>query len=836
MSWLSRYQFDRVSFWLGFLTASLFWWILLRFRGLLPTLREFFNKQVRAANRKNLSAIEASLRQETLKRAQSMHLAHSLFSLDEIIIPPRLIAPPPLIEPEGLPPNETIADQVIPYLPDWPELSAQYSVTRLTLSQALQNNVHLAIIGQPGVGKTVALAYLASLVARHEPDAEQLADYFPILIHILDLSLDDTQNPLENLINAVCNQASLLLQSRVPGFIRSTVKQGKVLLLLDGLDELDTDSLPKICDYLKSLLSNYPNILAVTTASPDYIDGLGGIGIYPMAIASWSFTERNQFFEKWGILWSTLLSPEIIKQVEVESIDPHLIIKWLASENSYMSPLEWTLRVWSIFAGDLCGPTSTNALESYYLRLTKGSIPPSALGNVAIQMLQKGQASLSYGDIEKILTKFHPGEIEVDEATDSQNHSQTKEIKKDQKERKISSGDRVLSILLENGLMIEHANEQIRFVNPQIFGYLAGIAGDPNLSLDLNKNLYWSSKLQTLRYLAIQNKANNWMDEFLERDESLLFRNLLTSCRWANEVAPNTTWRTKVLRQLVTLINDEKLPVGVQGRIFAGLFCTNDNSLSLLYKQLLTSKSYVTRRFAALSCGATRDIKTMQDLIGLLNDLESDVRDSACLALAAIGDTHSIEAVVKALLHGEESLRLSAAEALANKQPDGNEILKEAIEMDDLMVRRAAVFGLSQIHEKWAYEILEKVSIQDGQWIVRNAAAQAMDSITRPNPFIPRYLPEPANSSWLIAFASKQGSGVSPNQSATGILLKALEVGKIEEQIASLNYLKQTQDDAIISSLYKVVSESDGPLQDACLYAIWYMSISGAKLPSLLIN
>ncbi|MDR3575130.1 MAG: HEAT repeat domain-containing protein [Anaerolineaceae bacterium] len=802
----------------------------------MPLLKEFINKQIQASNRRNLSGIENALRQETLKRAQSMHLARSLFSLDEIIIPPRLIAPPPLIEPDSPPPNETIANQIIPYLPDWPEFSAQYSLTSLTLSQALLNNVHLAIIGQPGCGKTVALAYLASIVARHDPEAEQLADYFPILLHILDLNLDLTQNPLDNLINAVSGQAGLLQQNRVPGLIRSIEKLGKILLLLDGVDELGPESIPPICEYLKSLTSKYPNILLVTTASPDYIDGLGDVGIYPMALAAWNFHERNQFIEKWGSLWTAELAPEITKQVSLDAVDTGLILNWLASDNSVLSSLEWTLKVWAIYAGDLSGPSSIRALEAYFLRLTKGTIPASALGNVAIQMFEKNQSTMGYGEIEKILTKFHPGGVEVVDETAEQNQNLPTNLKRNQKERKISSGDRALSVLLENGIVIEHASEQIRFVNPQIFGYLAGLAADTDWKFDLNKNGYWSAKLQTLRYLSSQNKANSWINEFIELDEAPLFRNLLICCRWLSEVAPNTNWRTKVLRKLVDLINDEKLPAGVHARIFAGLFSTSDSSLSLLYKQLLTSNSPVSRRFAALSCGAARDIKSMRDLIGLLNDQISEVRHAACLALAAVGDIPSIEAVAKALLHGDESLRLAAAEALANKPPDGDDMLKEAIEMNDLMVRRAAVFGLSQINKKWASELLEKVSVQDGQWIVRNAAAQAMESASRPNPYIPHYLPEPSSSSWLISFASKQGSGVSPNQSATGILLKALEIGKIDEQIAAINYLRQTQDEAVMASLCKIVSEAQSPLQDYCLYAIWYMSICGVKLPVPVAN
>jgi hypothetical protein len=93
-------------------------------------------------------------------------------------------------------------------------------------------------------------------------------------------------------------------------------------------------------------------------------------------------------------------------------------------------------------------------------------------------------------------------------------------------------------------------------------------------------------------------------------------------------------------------------------------------------------------------------------------------------------------------------------------------------------------------------------------------------------------MPEPANSSWLIAFASKQGREVSPDQPATSILLKAFGSGTIDEKIASINYLRQTQDDAVISAIYKVVIEAEGPLQESGLYAIWYFSLCGVKLPA----
>jgi HEAT repeat protein len=183
-------------------------------------------------------------------------------------------------------------------------------------------------------------------------------------------------------------------------------------------------------------------------------------------------------------------------------------------------------------------------------------------------------------------------------------------------------------------------------------------------------------------------------------------------------------------------------------------------------------------------------------------------------------------------MHGDEGLRLTAAECLAKSLPEGHEVLKEAIELEDILVRRAVVFGLSQIRELWVISLLEKVTIQDAQWVVRNGASQALEALQQPNPSIPHYLPDPADTPWLITFASKQGLGVSPNQPATDILLRALEAGDADEQVASLHYLRQTQEDRVMLELFKVIYGRQLPVREAAYNALWYLAISGATIPS----
>ena len=119
-------QLDRFSFWMGALAATLFWWFISGFREVWPNIKRAI--QTRSTNLHQLSAsgIEERLRRETLRQSQVLHLASPLFSLDEIILPPKLLA----LLPQANPEDPNLADdsitRTIAYTPDWPELAAIY--------------------------------------------------------------------------------------------------------------------------------------------------------------------------------------------------------------------------------------------------------------------------------------------------------------------------------------------------------------------------------------------------------------------------------------------------------------------------------------------------------------------------------------------------------------------------------------------------------------------------------------------------------------------------------------------------------------------------------------
>src|SRR5215216_1563652 len=156
---------DLFSFAVGFVAGILFTWLLSRIRPLLVQLRENAKERRQTAQTRRTSGLEDNFRRVTLRHAQGMHLAASLFSLDEILQEPRLIAPPARVEPGVVGIQEDIISQTLPYMPAFPEIAAIYRAPTLSLTEALKGGSNIVIVGAAGTGKTVALAHLASLAA-----------------------------------------------------------------------------------------------------------------------------------------------------------------------------------------------------------------------------------------------------------------------------------------------------------------------------------------------------------------------------------------------------------------------------------------------------------------------------------------------------------------------------------------------------------------------------------------------------------------------------------------------------------------------------------------------
>ena len=850
-----RFSLETFSFVVGFITATLFWWLMGRMRPLWGEIRENWKTSREEAKARRSTGVEDNHRRATFRRAQGMHLAASLFALNEIIEIPRLLAPPLRVEPGAPLITEDIVGRTVPYMPSWPEFAAIYQAPTLSLGQAISGGINLVITGQPGSGKSVALAHLASLAANHNSELGQQSEAIPFLYHIADLRLPEGENKediLNPILDATSNQASVLDLTRLPNFVEYTFKNGQALLLLDGFDELSPNEQGKVTNYLKTLLDAYPKIQVVTTGCPDHLDGLIGLGFEPLAIEPWNVKQQDSFIEKWGQLWTQTVASEAWSQEatgQSEEVDPLLINAWLATDNLTLSPLELTLKVWAGYAGDSLGPDVLDAIATHIRRLAPQKTPLAALETLGMQVALSAQAIFDSRSAREWVKNFELPEEE--ESLDGENEEgfdvgipdeekpKTGPLKGKKKTGPLGKPGQVpatsslLNKMTDSGLLVSHPDNRMRFLHPVLGSYLAGRAlVAVNADSSLLQQPDWAGKFLAMHYVAAHGDATNLVNTMLRQTEMPLHKPLFHVARWLRDAPREAPWRGKVFAQLATLLQTEGIPLTLRAQAVAAFYWSGDPGAAPLFRQFLKTHSFELVQLAALGSGAVRDLKAIDQLSSVLYAPSPATQRAGCLALVAIGTSPAMESVARALLQGEEDLRRAAAEALANDPNEGYSMLKEGITLADILLRRAVVYGLARVEEDWAVEALESIRVEDDQWVVRNSASEVLESKTQMDPRVPRPLTTPSETPWLIEFAGKQGVGISPGSPATEILLAALKSDVEEERLAALPYLKRMPNEGVVTSMYHAMYRDDPELREAIFLVLCELASGGVKLPT----
>lgn len=828
------------SFFLGFVSATIFWLLATRARPLWDEMRANFKEQREAAEGRKTNTVEENHRRITLRRAQGMHLAAQLFALDEVIQEPLIIAPMQNVEP-GMPPKfEDVISQTLPYLPAWPEIAAAYLPQTLTLAQALAGNAHIVIIGQPGVGKTVSLAHLASLAANRSETLGALNDHVPFLVHVADLKLPiaDPKDALNPLIEAASEHAPLFDVGKLPDFFKNTFKNGNALLLVDGFDEIPPESQQVISEYFKIVTQNYPQTRIVTTGAPEYLDGLISIGFAPLTLCTWPKAQNEKFMEQWGQLWSQTVAMEAWAQTGPDVVDPILLNIWLGADNTHLTPLELTLKAWGAYAGDSLGPHILEIIASHIRRVAPINTPLAALETLGMQVMVSSQPVFDPRKARAWVKSFEVAEEKPEEeSTEQQPEEDNKEDTTPKKGKKIekvvatpTSG--LLGKMAASGLLITHPNNKMRFTHSVFAGYLAGHAlAQYNAEEALLNQPDWSGKYLAMHYFAAHGDAGKLVQSLLEFSHLPMHRPLFAAARWLRDTPKNAPWRGKLFGTLAAIMQTEGIPLSLRGQAMAAFVVSNDPSAAAMFRQFAASLSFELVQLAVLGSGAMRDTKAVSTLENALEAPSLSVRRAACMALVAIGTNESLEIVAQTLLSGDEDIRRAAGEALANDSNEGYSILRDGTTINDILLRRAVVYGLGRVPHTWAMDTLKKLQVEDEQWVVRNAATEVLDAKANLNSLAPSKLRPPSDTPWLIEFAGKQGMGISPGVPATDILLLALKGEDPDARMAALPFLKYTPTEGVITQLYAAMYKDDPELREAAYNTLWEIGLSGVKLP-----
>jgi len=156
--------------------------------------------------------------------------------------------------------------------------------------------------------------------------------------------------------------------------------------------------------------------------------------------------------------------------------------------------------------------------------------------------------------------------------------------------------------------------------------------------------------------------------------------------------------------------------------------------------------------------------------------------------------------------------------------------LQDAIEMKNLLTRRAAVFGLARIPEAWVDEILQRVQLDDDQWVVRGAAAEVMERRRNPPWKIQKAVDDVSELPWLQAFAQKEGLAVTPGRASLEMIRRALNKGSQDEQISALEAIVWAGGEELSLEVFQALGSTEAHLRDAAFEALWQLHASGVNV------
>ena len=148
-------------------------------------------------------------------------------------------------------------------------------------------------------------------------------------------------------------------------------------------------------------------------------------------------------------------------------------------------------------------------------------------------------------------------------------------------------------------------------------------------------------------------------------------------------------------------------------------------------------------------------------------------------------------------------------------------MLKDALEMESVRVRRAAIFGLGRVQSDEVIPILEKVQLEDSQAIVKNLATDILDNRHSPKVRLSFPAEDISSISWLIAYAADSGFGVTPGKGALEMLRRVLVSGSQLEKIAALEAVGFYHTSDLLLEATQALKDKDPLIRRAAYEALW---------------
>jgi HEAT repeat protein len=815
----NRWRFDLWSALIGFVVAVVGAVILARLRQPVAELVQGIKQGIRELRRRLSAGVEGRYREEVVQYAQDRHLGVGAARLEQIFISPRFLRtlPEPDLQEESILPRLQL-----PYL--WPELAARVAIEppdTMTLGQMLGSVRRAAVIGPAGGGKSTTLAFLALACAEPQriDDLTFAPETLPLQAHLAELELpsesDERETPIEEpLLKAIQRRAGTLTADRLPGALLLALKEGRALVLLDGWDELAPRERLPFTRWIGELMTQFPDNQYVVSAPLIGQGPLLAHGFVPLIMQSWDMADVTRLARRWAAALNATL-PTVRERQRAGAAQIPALDFWQAG----MTPLDTTLNLWLMLAGESpplrAAPRYSASIHQLLAPFgTDGVNWPHEVGHQVLGTLA-----------------HQLDELDTQIATRAQ-LEETVHLVLSQREdaggRAAQECLRVLGNL--GGLLIPWGENCYVFQSPTLYGYFWAYqmvaTQDSAAAQAKSRNPEWSP---ALRFYAEMADAGPLIESVLTAPADLLQEGLFQAASWVADAPGKDRWMRPILIRLAKLMVDATAPLALRERAAATLVGTQDVGVGYLLRQAMSSADPVLRATAAPGLGALAtelpgrpgDKKALEGLIQALGDESEEVQVAAIHALTATRSEAAEEALIHTLLEATPPIRQVTAQAMVRMGEGGHEIIKEALETDEILVRRAALAGLALIDEPWAEEKLDHVLREDAEWLVRSAAEEILKK-RQEQAKLPAVKAVQADSlAWLVSWAAGRGEGVPGGPAATALLQQVLKEGEPDmARAAAARSLADIGQTRFIQPLMAALQDPSRSVREAAVFAL----------------
>ena len=722
-------------------------------------------------------------------------LSH-LAPLDQVFVSPPLIPPPPHPDPEAKHPP---------------------AGRTISLAESLSGHNRVLLLGQPASGRTTLLAYLAHVYAR-EQVSETLGlpiRRLPLYVRLCDLEWTPPAEtaeepsdrpprharetpPLQRLTEAAV--AAVGGSSRQATVLREHLTAGTALILLDGWDELEEEARDTAAAWIGQLADELPGNLWIATAGTERFFPLTARGFVPLRLGRWDPGHARLLAQR----WADTLRP----QSGGEMPDPAPLFASLTNAlRKGATPLELTLRGWLFFSAEALPERRVDLFLAATDRLSQPKedeltwLPAAMramLSNVALTLQVEQRTTITRQELEEAVEAVLPPEGE----------------------RPARARERVLQTLTVPGSILQpYGADRYAFVHPVWMACLVArhvAALSPGTVLEHVNDPRW---LPVLDFYAELGPMEPVLKAWLAQPDDLWRTRLRTAARWAALAPPEAQWRNPILALLARTMLQTEAPAPIRHAVAESFIQTGDPGVTYFLKQAVRHPDAGTRVVAVRALGHLAQEADLPTLEAALRDDSTEVRAAAVEALATMGTRAAVLTLARLLVETELDLQTEAARALAHCGEEGQGILEEALQHDDLLTRRAVVFGMAELGQPWAEERLGEIARDDPEWIVRSAA----ETVLEREEIQPQRVRPPirlSEAGWLIAWAAERGDPVGQGDAAFPTLLQALAEGSPAIQQAAARALGLIGRPEHIPAVRRAMESQDQGVASASLEAL----------------